>query len=183
LSLCIVDFHTHLCDAKFWFKGKGALSSYSKQYFNDFSVEFAVSLPLLSAFDRWMKPRKINPLKSDRTVPFILAGGSPPSNKPLGVKVHPPLQNASADDPIFEPFYELAEKARCPVVIHFGYCSAGNLKFADPIVLDFIADSFPSVTFIMAHMGTGRGGYWENAKMVALKNDNVYLETSWAPRR
>jgi len=54
-------------------------------------------------------------------------------------------------------------------VIHFGYCSAGNLKFADPIVLDFIADSFPSVTFIMAHMGTGRGGYWENAKMVVSK--------------
>ncbi|MEM3663587.1 MAG: amidohydrolase family protein [Candidatus Jordarchaeales archaeon] len=175
----IFDFHAHVYDRDFWFRGKGVLRAYAKDYFKS-PVRLAVSLPLLARFESWMKPRELRPSSSSRLILFDLVG-SFSSISPLGLKLHPPLQDVSACDPGLDETYGLAEREGCPVVVHFGYCSAGNLRFADPLSIIEVVDKFPGLTVVMAHMGTGRGNYWENAKRVARCCDGVYFETSWAP--
>lgn len=181
LGFKVLDFHTHICNEEFWFKGKGVLRAYAEEYFRS-PVKLAVSLPLLACSEEWMKPREIRPSKDERVIPFELVEGKIEGTY-LGLKLHPPLQNISACDQRIYGYYEVAEKTGRPVIFHFGYCSAGNLKFADPLALIEVIDRFPMLIVVMAHMGTGRGDYWKNAKIVALRSDNVYFETSWAPSR
>ena len=68
-----------------------------------------------------------------------------------------------------------------PLIVHLGFSRRGDLRFSDPLLIDPIASEY-DFPIILAHMGSSRGFLWEKSKMVTLKNDNIILETSWAPK-
>jgi uncharacterized protein len=91
-----------------------------------------------------------------------------------GLKLHPflhsyPVNSHSLMDPIFEK----CSKARIPVICH----GSGDSTFHTPSQFGDVADTFPEVTLIMAHMG-----FWqqiEDAIVQAKKHENLYLETAY----
>lgn len=82
-----------------------------------------------------------------------------------------------ATDPLYQPFYKLAEKRGVVVVFHTGDTldKDGFVKYADPLTIDEIAVTYRKVKFLIAHLGNP---WFQSAAEVAYKNDNVYLDTS-----
>ena len=82
-----------------------------------------------------------------------------------------------AYDEFYKPFYHLAEQYNVPVVFHTGdtYDKMAYVKYAHPLQIDEVAVDFPSVKFVIAHMGTP---WTRSAAQVVYKNDNVYVDTS-----
>jgi predicted TIM-barrel fold metal-dependent hydrolase len=87
-----------------------------------------------------------------------------------GVKIHECMAMTPLDIDIISPILEKASRLKVPVFMHAGDegCRAERIGF--------LAQRFPEVAFIMAHMG----GPWygENAIEVAKYTENIYLETS-----
>lgn len=96
-----------------------------------------------------------------------------------GLKFNPSLQGFYPDDEDFLKVCGRAYEHRLPMLIHTGPESAGKLKYDMPVYLDDIAVEYPNLSIIIAHIGV-RGFTSEQAIMVAEKNSNVYVETSWA---
>lgn len=95
----------------------------------------------------------------------------------VGLKVYAGYQHFHVNDPVYHPFYELAEANNLPVVIHTGDTanSAGLLKYSHPLTVDEVAVNFPRVRFVMAHYGNP---WIIDATEVAKKNPNVYIDLS-----
>ena len=68
-----------------------------------------------------------------------------------GMKLYPPC-GYSPSDPMLDPFYELCQALRLPVLTHTGPTSP-VLSFAEahPMFVDRAAQRFPAVNFILAH--------------------------------
>ncbi|KOY65410.1 amidohydrolase family protein [Clostridium sporogenes] len=96
-----------------------------------------------------------------------------------GLKFNPSLQGFYTDSEDFIKVCSKASEYNLPVLIHSGPESAGKLKYDMPVYLDDVAIECPNLNIIIAHIGV-RGFTSEQAIMVAEKNPNVYLETSWA---
>lgn len=94
-----------------------------------------------------------------------------------GLKIYAGYQPFYVSDPVYDPFYELAEEYDVPVVIHTGDTAnpSGILKYAHPLTVDEAAVRFPRVRFVMAHYGNP---WIIDATEVAKKNPNVYLDVS-----
>ena len=88
-----------------------------------------------------------------------------------GIKLHPDYQEFFIGDEGALPIYAQAEKLGLPIAFHTG---------RDPLspVLGKIADLFPRLTIIAAHMG-GMDTPQEAAKHLAGKK-NVYFDTAFA---
>lgn len=82
-----------------------------------------------------------------------------------------------ASDPVYIPYYRLAEKYGVPVVFHTGdtYDKKAHIKYAEPLQIDDIALQFPKVNFVIAHMGNP---WLQSAAEVVYKNDNVFVDIS-----
>lgn len=95
----------------------------------------------------------------------------------VGLKVYAGYQHFFVNDPVYHPFYELAEQFDVPVVIHTGDTAnaAGMLKYSHPLTVDEAAVNFPRVNFVMAHFGNP---WIVDATEVAKKNPNVYIDLS-----
>lgn len=95
----------------------------------------------------------------------------------VGLKVYAGYQHFHVNDPVYHPFYELAEANDLPVVIHTGDTAnaAGLLKYSHPLTIDEVAVNFPRVRFVMAHYGNP---WIVDATEVAKKNPNVYIDVS-----
>lgn len=96
-----------------------------------------------------------------------------------GLKFNPSLQEFYPHNDEFLKVCERANKYNLPIIIHSGPESAGKLRYDLPVYLDDIAVEYPDLNLIIAHIGV-RGFTSEQALMVAEKNSNVYVETSWA---
>ena len=71
-----------------------------------------------------------------------------------GVKLHPDYQNFLVDDKNMEEVYKTCEKLGLIVVFHTGYDPySPNLVHCSPESLSKVADSFPDLKIIAAHMG------------------------------
>lgn len=96
----------------------------------------------------------------------------------LGVKLHPDYQHFYADYPDAFPLYEALQQAGLVVLFHAGvdiglpYPVHGN-----PARLRAVADRFPGLTIIAAHMGGFR--CW-NEVQTQLLGTRVLLDTSYA---
>ncbi len=90
------------------------------------------------------------------------------------IKLHPFHSNTSPVDARTIPYLELAKKYGLAVVSH-----TGSSETDDPVHLYEAAQMFPTVPFIMAHMGLGT----DNSKALDLlgKADNLYGDTAWVP--
>jgi predicted TIM-barrel fold metal-dependent hydrolase len=93
-----------------------------------------------------------------------------------GIKLHPLLQAFLPNDTIVHPIVEEARRAGVPVLIH-----TGHSPFSLPWSVGELAENFPTVKFVMLHMGDGHGVYMEAAINVAKRWENIYLETSRMP--
>lgn len=59
------------------------------------------------------------------------------------------------DSPNYRPYYELAARYDIPVVFHTGdtYSHMAKVKYAHPLGVDEVAVDYPSVRFVLAHVG------------------------------
>ena len=87
-----------------------------------------------------------------------------------GLKMHPSLSNMKFTDRRFTSYLRLAEKYNMPVQVH-----TENDGLADPAFVAEVAPLFPSVIFIMVHMGLNT----DNGEAIDIisSNDNVYGDT------
>lgn len=94
-----------------------------------------------------------------------------------GIKLLPHLHGFyPVDSEIVHPFIEEAAKLKIPVTIHSDF----NNKRCTPYQVVSLAERFPEVTFLMAHMGMDPDQiHW--IPSIVKKAKNVYLETSCTP--
>ncbi|MGN0454959.1 MAG: amidohydrolase family protein [Ruminococcus sp.] len=90
------------------------------------------------------------------------------------IKIHPFASDVSPVDKRVIPYIELAKKHNLFVISHTGgseKASCENLYRA--------AKMFPSIPFVMAHMGLGT----DNSQALELMNkaDNLFGDTAWVP--
>lgn len=98
-----------------------------------------------------------------------------------GMKLHPDYQDFLAGDEAVLPLYAEAEQMGLPVSFHTGRDPySPDLVHCPPAVLAAIADRFPRLTIIAAHMG-GMDMPEDAAKYLAGKK-NVYFDTAFASR-
>lgn len=96
-----------------------------------------------------------------------------------GIKLHPDYQEFMVADPKVLPIYAKAEQLGLPIAFHTGRDPLSpNLVHCPPDQLAKVADMFPKLTIIAAHMG-GMDMPQEAAKHLAGK-PNVYFDTAFA---
>jgi predicted TIM-barrel fold metal-dependent hydrolase len=94
----------------------------------------------------------------------------------LGMKLHPLLDGYHPNDPAVHPLIQLLVERDLPVLIH-----CGHPIFTLPWSIEELVVNFPEAKVILGHMGHGNVVYINGAIEVALRNPNVYLETSGMP--
>ncbi len=106
-----------------------------------------------------------------------------------GLKLHPPMQQFFANDPIAYPLYEVFAEARLPVLFHTGHSGIGTnmpggggvrLKYGNPMPIDDVAVDFPDLPIIMAHPSFP---WQDEAISICLHKPSVYIDLSgWSPK-
>ena len=106
-----------------------------------------------------------------------------------GLKLHPPLQQFSPNDPIAYPLYEVFAEAKLPVLFHTGHSGIGTgmpggggirLKYGNPMPIDDVAVDFPDLPIILAHPSFP---WQDEAISVCLHKPTVYIDLSgWSPK-
>ncbi len=94
-----------------------------------------------------------------------------------GLKLHPAYQQCFAIDKAYFPIYEKLEHLGLPVLFHAGLDPVSPTNYAPADDLAAIAETFPKLTIIAAHMGSV--GDPEQARKLC-KYENVYFDTSLA---
>lgn len=92
-----------------------------------------------------------------------------------GLKLHPPLQNFSMEDPRVGPVIETCISLDIPILIHTGpiYSQFARLQYADSTCIDELAIRYPEAKFIIAH-----GNPLSYDPVMVAKHPNVYLDTT-----
>lgn len=93
-----------------------------------------------------------------------------------GVKMHPLIDSFLPDDELINPVMETARKLQLPILFH-----SGHPPWSLPWHFGNLADRFPDVKIILGHMGHGHIVYINGSIEMALKHENIYLETSGMP--
>jgi len=106
-----------------------------------------------------------------------------------GLKLHPPLQQFSPNDPIAYPLYEVFAEAKLPVLFHTGHSGIGTgmpggggvrLKYGNPMPIDDVAVDFPELPIILAHPSFP---WQDEAISICLHKPQVYIDLSgWSPK-
>jgi predicted TIM-barrel fold metal-dependent hydrolase len=106
-----------------------------------------------------------------------------------GLKLHPPLQQFSPNDPVAYPLYEVFAEAKLPVLFHTGHSGIGTgmpggggirLKYGNPMNIDDVAVDFPDLPIILAHPSFP---WQDEAISVCLHKPTVYIDLSgWSPK-
>lgn len=94
-----------------------------------------------------------------------------------GLKLYPGYEAFYVHDARMRVVYELAAEFDVPVMIHTGdtFDPKGKVKYAHPLEVDEVAVDFPSVTFVICHLGNP---WVTDAMEVIYKNDNVVGDIS-----
>ncbi len=90
----------------------------------------------------------------------------------VALKFHPYHSKLRFDSELVIPYLELAKRYDLPVVSH-----TGNGEHDDPQLVYEVAKKYPTVNFVMVHMGLGT----DNSKAIKLISqlDNLYGDTTW----
>jgi len=95
-----------------------------------------------------------------------------------GYKLIAPLLRGRLDDERLFPLWEVAERLRIPVLIHFGPLRYEGIVAGpniSPLVLQDVARGFPGVPFIVPHFGCG---YPRDLLHLMWVCGNIYVDTS-----
>ncbi|MBI4320321.1 MAG: amidohydrolase [Chloroflexi bacterium] len=92
------------------------------------------------------------------------------------IKMHPTFHHywPNKSKHLTYPIMEQARRLGIPVMIH-----TGDPPFSVPALTAPLAEAFRDVNIILAHFGTQKTGYADDAVEVARKQDNVFLGTDW----
>jgi hypothetical protein len=92
-----------------------------------------------------------------------------------GFKLLPSYQHFYPNDPSFFPFYEYVQSKGLPVMFHTGSSifRGSRIKYADPLLLDDVADEFPELTIIMEH--GGRPFWYDRAAWLISRHRNMHI--------
>jgi len=143
---------------------------------NDFIARLVDAYP-----DRLIGFAIVNPIQNERAIEELDRAINDLGLR--GLKLDPNSQHFYPNDPKVYPLIKRAEELRIPIEMHSCFNEVESLKYANPIFFDDLAMTFPKLTLIMLHSGGpswGRFPYLsQQAIMVALKNSNVFLKTSY----
>ena len=92
-----------------------------------------------------------------------------------GLKLHPRHQHLAADDSRIIPLVEKAAELGVPVAICSTQWKHAPLRDQLPHTIDTLCKAVPHATIIIVH---GGGFHFMDAFVVAVANENVFLETS-----
>lgn len=100
-----------------------------------------------------------------------------------GIKLLPSYSHFWPGDKKLLPAYETAQALNIPVMFHTGTSifKGTRIKYADPLLLDDIADDFPGLTIIMSH--AGRPFWYAQAEWMIRRHKNVFIDLSGVPLR
>ena len=95
-----------------------------------------------------------------------------------GLKLYPCTDGYAPDDPDAYKVYEAASSIDMPVLFHQAGMPNPHdlLKYTDPGQIDVIAESFPKLKIVLAHLGYPRV---DETLYVTRKHPNVYCDISW----
>ena len=95
----------------------------------------------------------------------------------VGLKIYAGYTRYYLSDPVFTPFYELAQRYSKPVAVHMGVTAHARalLRYSHPLLMDQVAVDFPEVRFVMCHFGNP---WLMDAAAVVEKNENVAADLS-----
>lgn len=93
------------------------------------------------------------------------------------IKLHPSFHNywPNKNTHFTYPVMEKARELKIPVIIH-----TGEPPYSVPCLIAPLARAYPDVKIMMAHLGTQKICYSDDAINVALECDNVFLQIDWA---
>ncbi len=95
----------------------------------------------------------------------------------FGVKLHPDYQGFMVDDEAVFPVYERCEALGLPIIFHSGFdFISPNLVHCSPQSLAKVADIFPNLTIIAAHLGGYRR--WDDVEKYLVGKENVWFDTA-----
>lgn len=99
-------------------------------------------------------------------------------NKIFGVKLYLGYEEFYANNEKLSPLYRFCENEGYPVICHTGVLEVGYkglLKYSHPLTIDEVANEFPRLKIVIAHMGNP---WILDCGAVMLKNQNVYMDLS-----
>ncbi len=98
-----------------------------------------------------------------------------------GFKMLPSYARYWPGDERLYPFYALAQGAGLPVMFHTGTSlfRGSRVKYADPLLLDEIADEFRDLPIVMSH--GGRPFWYDRARWMLSRHPNVYIDVAGMP--
>lgn len=142
-------------------------------------VPLAVPTPWPSAADPARQPIRLQPPQTAADELERCAGLGMRAVGELYVrritnKLHP---EEIADD--LEPLLQVAEAHAMPVQIPTAWTQApGGLYYGDPLWVDELAYRHPTVLIVLTKMGRGLTRYFESTLSVAIRNGNIFVDTT-----
>ncbi len=99
------------------------------------------------------------------------------------IKLYPPYVHLFPDDPHILPVYEVAQGLDVPVMFHTGTSlfPGSRMKYANPLLLDEVAEDFPGLKIVMCH--AGRPFWYKEAQWMLMRHKNTYIDISGIPIR
>ncbi len=152
-----LDAHFVICNA--------ALKAGNVRHGNDFLMECTMALP-----DKLVYLGSVHPDMGEKEMCLELEYIK--ENGGRGLKLHPDFQHFKIEDPKMFPVYAEASKIGLPILFHVGDEKTDN---STPKAVRFVADKFPDLEIIAAHMGGWTA--WDEAEEY-LFGSRVYMDTS-----
>ncbi|MBC8587445.1 amidohydrolase family protein [Paratissierella segnis] len=92
-----------------------------------------------------------------------------------GLKLHPPIQNFSLEDPCMSPLIEKCIELDVPILIHTGPINSrtSRMALASSLPIDDLAIRYPEAKFVIAH-----GDPFGIDPTLVAKHENVYMDTT-----
>lgn len=89
-----------------------------------------------------------------------------------GLKIHPDISNLKANDPLVEPYLQMAEKYDLPVLFHTCETAYSKLSYLRDMI-----EKYPKVRFILGHQSMCSDG--QDSLQMIQTYPNVYGDTCW----
>jgi uncharacterized protein len=98
-----------------------------------------------------------------------------------GLKLLPSYAHFYPDDKRMYPAYRSASRLGVPVMFHTGTSlfPGSRIRYANPLLLDDIAEDFPNLNIVMCH--AGRPFWYKEAEWMLARHANVHIDISGIP--
>ncbi|MEW6529210.1 MAG: amidohydrolase family protein [Thermodesulfobacteriota bacterium] len=100
-----------------------------------------------------------------------------------GLKLLPSYAHFFPDDSRMLPAYEVAQSLGIPIMFHTGTSvfPGSRIRYANPLLLDDIAEDFPHLNIVMCH--GGRPFWYKEAEWMLRRHENMHIDISGIPLR